>query len=67
MKRKGKPKTVAMGAPLNSTDEELDILALITPQDIEDAKAAGRQRMTKRGAALLEAARVDNGPLPVES
>lgn len=63
---KRKPRKVALGPPLDVTEEELDLLALVTPEDIEDAKAIGRQRMTARGAALLEtekAARPEDDPL----
>ena len=65
MKRKA---TVAQGAALNTPDEELDMLALVTIEDIEDAKATARQRMTARGAALLETAREEppqDEPLPL--
>ena len=48
---------VALGKPLDTPDEELDMLALVTPSDIEEAKADGRARMGKKGAALLEAAK----------
>ena len=47
------------GKPLKTTDEQLDMLALITPEDVEDAKATARQRMTPRGRALLETVRTD--------
>ena len=62
---KRKPKAVPLGAPLDTSDEELDMLALVTIQDIEDAKAAGRQRMTPRGRLLLDTDKTDE-PLPVE-
>lgn len=65
MKRKAK---VAQGPALNTPDEELDLLALVTIEDIEDAKAVARQRMTDRGAALLETAREEppqDEPLPL--
>ena len=50
-------KTVPLGKPLDTTDEELDMLALVTIEDIEAAKADARARMGKKGAALLEAAK----------
>jgi len=53
-----KPRKVALGLALDTPDEELDMAALITPADIEAAKADGA-RMTKRGRALLEAPRVE--------
>jgi hypothetical protein len=62
---KRKPKTVPLGAPLDTTDDELDLIALVTIQDIEDAKATAAQRMTPRGRALLETDKTDE-PLPVE-
>ena len=65
MKRKAK---IAQGAALNTSDEELDMLALVNIEDIEDAKATARQRMTTRGAALLETAREEppqDEPLPL--
>lgn len=50
---------VALGKPLDTPDEELDMAALITPEDIAAAKADARARMGKKGAALLEAARAE--------
>ena len=50
-------KVIPLGAPLNTPDAELDMLALVTPEDIEAAKADGRARMGTRGAALLETAK----------
>ena len=55
----------APGKPLKTTPQTLDMLALITPEDVEDAKATARQRMTPRGRALLETDKTDE-PLPVE-
>ena len=52
-------KRVPLGKPLNTSDTDLDMLALVTIEDIEAAKADGRARMGKKGAALLEAARVE--------
>jgi len=46
---------VPLGPPLDTPDEELDMLALVTIEDIEAAKADGRARMGAKGAALLEA------------
>jgi hypothetical protein len=62
---KRKPKAVPLGKPLDTTEDELDLIALVTIQDIEDAKATAAQRMTPRGRALLETVRTDE-PLPVE-
>ena len=65
MKRKAK---IPQGAALNTPDEELDLLALVNIEDIEDARAIARQRMTTRGAALLETAREEppqDDPLPM--
>ncbi len=50
-------KVIPLGKPLDTPDEELDLQALITPSDIEAAKADARARMGDRGAALLEAAK----------
>ena len=56
-------KVIPLGAPLDTPDEELELLALVTPEDIEAAKADARARMSKRGAALLETPRpVDTEP-----
>ena len=52
-------KVTPLGPPLDTPDEELDLLALVTPEDIEAAKADARARMSKRGAALLDAARAE--------
>lgn len=60
-----KRKTVPLGKPLDTSEKDLDLLALVTIQDIEDAKAAGRQRMTPRGRLLLDTDRTDE-PIPVE-
>lgn len=60
-----KRKTVPLGAPLDTTETELDMMSLVTPQDIEDAKATAAQRMTPRGRALMDTDRTDE-PLPVE-
>ena len=48
---------VALGQPLDDDDAALDLMALITPEDIAAAQADARARMGKRGAALLEAAK----------
>ena len=50
-------KPVPLGKPLDTPDDDLDMLALVTIEDIEAAKADGRARMGKRGAALLETAK----------
>ena len=50
-------KVIPLGKPLNTPDADLDMLALVTIEDIEAAKADARARMGDRGAALLEAAR----------
>ena len=52
-----KRKAIPLGPPLDTPDDELDMAALVTPEDIEAAKADGAARMGKRGAALLEAER----------
>ena len=50
-------KKVPLGNALNTSDSDLDLQALITPSDIEAAKADARARMGKKGAALLETAK----------
>ena len=50
-------KVIPLGAPLNTPDDDLDMLALVTPSDIEEAKADARARMGDRGAALLDTAK----------
>ena len=50
-------KAIPLGPPLDTPDEDLDMLALVTPEDIEAAKADARARMGSRGAALLETAK----------
>ena len=50
---------VPLGKPLDTDDAELDLMALITPEDIAAAQADARARMGKKGAALLEAARAE--------
>jgi len=67
-----KPRKVALGPALDTPEDELDMAALITPQDIEAAKADAAARGGKRLAALLAAERVEPPPeadsaLPLES
>ena len=50
-------KAIPLGPPLDTPDDELDMLALVSAEDIEAAKADGRARMGKRGAALLDTAK----------
>ena len=50
---------VALGQPLDDDDAALDLMALITPEDIAAAQADARARMGKKGAALLDAARAE--------
>ena len=50
-------KVIPLGPPLDTPDEELDMLALVSIEDIEAAKADARARMGKKGAALLETAK----------
>ena len=52
-------KVIPLGKPLNTPDADLDMLALVTIEDIEAAKADARARMGKKGAALLDAARAE--------
>ena len=58
MKKQMRPsKPVPLGPALDTPDDELDMAALVTPEDIEAAKADGAARMGKRGAALLDTAK----------
>ena len=50
-------KAIPLGKPLDTPDEELDMLALVSVEDIEAAKADARARMGDRGAALLDTAK----------
>ena len=50
-------KVIPLGKPLDTPDDDLDMLALVTIEDIEAAKADARARMGSKGAALLEAAK----------
>ena len=46
---------VPLGKPLQLTDEELDILAQITPEDIEAAKKLWRKAAPAEFKRLLDA------------
>ena len=46
---------VPLGKPLDLTDEELDILAQITPEDIEAAKKLWRKAAPAEFKNLLDA------------
>jgi hypothetical protein len=50
-------KVIPLGKPFDTPDEDLDMLALVSVEDIEAAKADARARMGDRGAALLETAK----------
>ena len=52
-----KRKVIPLGPPLDTPDDELDMLALVSAEDIEAAKADARARMGAKGAALLDAAK----------
>jgi hypothetical protein len=60
MKRKTKP--VAPGPAINQSPEELDMAAIITPDDIAAAKADAAANMTPRGLALTQAERAEQEP-----
>ena len=53
-------KRVKLGKAHRDTEEELTQQAIITPQDIEEAKAAARKFGSKRFNQFLEAERVDD-------
>ena len=59
-----KRKPIPLGPPLDTPDDELDILALVSAEDIEAAKADGRARMGKKGEALLE---TEKAPSPEDA
>lgn len=63
MKRQGKTAApVPMGKALDTDDAALDLESLITPADIEAAKADAARNMTRRGLAMLDAARAETPP-----
>lgn len=59
-------KTTPLGKPLDDDDASLDMLALVTPEDVALAQADGRAKMSKLGVALLEAARAKEPPIENE-
>ena len=54
---KKQSKKVPLGPPLNTNESDMDLLALVTPEDIALAQADAASRMTPRGQALIDAAR----------
>jgi hypothetical protein len=52
-------KRVPLGAPLDRTDEELDALAEVSLQDLEETQALVRKNATELGRALWEAPPAD--------
>jgi hypothetical protein len=56
---KRRKTAVPLGKPLDTDDAALDLMALITPEDIAAAQADARARMGKKGATLLEAERAE--------
>jgi hypothetical protein len=50
-------KVIPLGKPLDTPDADLDMLALVSVEDIEAARADARARMGSKGAALLETAK----------
>ena len=57
-----KKPTVPLGQPLDDDDAALDMLALVTPEDVAMAQADGRAKMARLGRALLEAQRAEEPP-----
>ena len=55
-------KIVPLGKPLDDDDASLDMLALVTPEDVALAQADGRDKMGRLGRALLEAQRAEEPP-----
>jgi len=60
-------KVIPLGKPLDTPDADLDMLALVSVEDIEAAKADAAARMSKRGAALMATARADGGQDDIEN
>ncbi len=58
-KKQRKPKTVPLGKLKPLTEEELDEMAIVTPEDIERAFAFADKYATKRGKELLNATKRD--------
>lgn len=56
------PRKVPLGAPLNWSDEDLDALAQVTPQDIQQAQERWRTRAPKRFKKLLDATTEEPAP-----
>ena len=52
-------KATPLGKPLDDDDAALDMLALVTPEDVALAQADGRAKMGRLGKALLEAERAE--------
>lgn len=57
-----KKPTTPLGRPLDDDDAALDMLALVTPEDVALAQADGRAKMGRLGKALLEAQRAEEPP-----
>lgn len=57
-----KKLTTPLGRPLDDDDAALDMLALVTPEDVALAQADGRAKMGRLGKALLEAQRAEEPP-----
>lgn len=53
------PKRVPLGQPLQLTDEQLDQLAEVTPEDIEKAKAFWRNNAPPKFVTLLDAQTIE--------
>ena len=50
---------VPLGRPLQLTDEQLDQLAQVTPEDIEKAKAFWRNNAPPKFASLLDSQTIE--------
>lgn len=50
-----KKKAIPLGRPLETTDAALDLAALVSPADVEEAQADAARYMPPLGRALLEA------------
>lgn len=54
-----RPVVVEQGPALNTPDADLDLLALISVEDIEAAQTQGRQATRRRGRQMLATERAE--------
>jgi hypothetical protein len=58
------PKKVALGEPLDLTDEQLDQLEEVTPETIEKTKVRWRTDAPQVHKTILDAQTIDEEPKP---